>query len=291
MFLQAFISGFISGSVYALIALSLVIIFKTSEVPNFAQGELFMFGAYMGLLFYAYLGLPYFLVYLIAIVIAFILGVLFQKLALAPIVKAKASIISLVIATLGLSILIKGGIRLFKASETFRSFPPIFGTKPIILQGIVLTPQGIVILITSLVIMGVLFVFFGFTKLGKAMSAVSMNAKAASLMGINVKRIYSLIWGIAAALGAAAGIMIAPVILIHPDMGSIVIKAFAAGIIGGFTSLPGALVGGILIGIIENLVGVYIASTVVPVTPFLLIMIILVIRPGGLFTAFVQKKV
>ncbi len=291
MFLQALISGLIAGSNYALIALALVIIFKGSEVANFGQGELFMLGAYIGLLFYAYYGLPYYLVYLLAIVITFIFGVLFQKLALAPIVKAKAPLVSLVITTLGLSFFLKGGIRLFKASETFRSFPPIFGTKPIILYGIVLTPQGIVILVTSIVIMGFFFVFFSFTKLGKAMRAVSMNAKAASLIGINVKRIYMWIWGIAAALGAAAGIMVAPVILIHPDMGSIAIKAFAAGIIGGFTSLPGAVVGGILIGVVENIVGIYISTNMIVVTPFLLIMITLVVRPGGLFTAITQKKV
>jgi branched-chain amino acid transport system permease protein len=291
MLLQAIISGLISGSNYALIALGLVIIFKASEVANFGHGELFMLGAYGGLLFYAYYGMPYYLVYLLAIAGLFIIGVIFQKFTLAPIVKAKAPAVSLVITTLGLSFLLKGMIRLFKASETFRSFPPIFGTKPIILFDIVLTPQGLVILITSVIIMGVFFVFFRFTKMGKAMQAVSMNPKAASLIGINVQRMFMLVWGIAAALAAAAGIMVAPIILIHPDMGSIAIKAFAAGIIGGFTSLPGAVVGGILIGIVENLVGVYISTNMIVVTPFLLIMITLVVRPGGLFTTVSQKKV
>jgi branched-chain amino acid transport system permease protein len=291
MFLQAFIGGLVTGSVYALIALSVVIIFKASEVANFGAGEIFMLGAYIGLLFYGYYGLPYVLVYLLALVIAFIVGVVFQKLALAPIVKAKGPVISLVITTFGLAIFLKGGIRLFKASETFRSFPPIFGTKPIVIYGIVFTTQGLVVLITSLIIMGIFFVFFGFTKLGKAMRAVSMNAKAASLMGISVKGIYMWIWGITSALLAVTGIMIAPIILIHPDMGGIALKAFAAGVIGGFTSLPGAIVGGILIGIVENLVGVYISTSLIVVTPFILLMVTLIVRPGGLFTAAVQKKV
>jgi branched-chain amino acid transport system permease protein len=291
MFLQAFISGLVTGSVYSLIALSIVIIFKASEVANFGAGEFFMLGAYIGLLFYGYYGFAYYLVYLLAIVIAFIVGVLFQKLALGPIVKAKAPIVILVIMTLALSIFLKGAIRLFKASETFRSFPPIFGTKPIVFHGIVFTTQGLVILVTSIIIMVIFFVFFRFTKLGKAMQAISMNARAASLMGINVKRTYALIWGITAALLATAGVMIAPIILIHPDMGSIAIKAFAAGIIGGFTSLPGAIVGGIIIGIVENLVGVYISTAMIVVTPFILIMITLLVRPGGLFTKVVQKKV
>jgi branched-chain amino acid transport system permease protein len=139
--------------------------------------------------------------------------------------------------------------------------------------------------------MGIFFVFFGFTKLGKAMRAVSMNAKAASLIGISVKGIYMWIWGISSALGAAAGIMIAPIILVHPDMGGIALKAFAAGVIGGFTSLPGAIVGGLLIGIVENLIGIYISTAMIVVTPFILIMITLIVRPGGLFTSVVQKKV
>jgi branched-chain amino acid transport system permease protein len=230
-------------------------------------------------------------VYLLAVLVSFGLGIGFQKLILAPIVKTRPNVASLVIATLGLAFVLKGGVRLFKASEIFRSFPPIFGTKPIIVHGIVLTKQGLVVFATSLVIMIAFFVFFRFAKSGKAMRAVSMNEKAASLIGINFNMIYALIWGVAAALGGAAGIMIAPIILVHPDMGIIAIKAFAAAIIGGFTSLPGAIVGGFLIGLAENLVGVYISTNMIEVTPFILIMATLVIRPGGLFTKVIEKKV
>lgn len=291
MFLQTFFGGLIAGSVYALIALSVVIIYKASEVANFGSGELFMLGAYIALLFYGYCGLPYLLAYLLTIVIAFIVGVIFQKLALAPIVKVKGPVISLVIVTLGLSIFLKGGVRLFKAAEVFQSFPPIFDTKPILFHGIIFTKQGLVVLITSLIIMGVFFMFFRFTRLGKAMMAVSMNAKAASLVGISVKGIYMWIWGIASALGATAGTMIAPIVLIHPDMGGIVLKAFAAGVIGGFTSLPGAIVGGVLIGVVESLVGVYISTNLIAVTPFILLMVTLIVRPGGLFITTVEKRV
>ena len=291
MFLQATVSGLITGSVYALIALSIVIIFKTSEVPNFGAGEIFMIGAYCGLLLYGYFRVPYYLVYIIAVMVTFGLGIVFQQLILAPIVKARPNVASLVIATLGLAFVLKGGVRLFKASEIFRSFPPIFGTKPMIIGGIVLTKQGLVIFGVAIVIMVIFFSFFRFAKLGKAMRAVSMNEKAASLIGINFNLIYAFVWGISAALGGAAGILIAPVILIHPDMGIIAIKAFAAAIIGGFTSLPGAIVGGFLIGLAENLVGVYISTNMMEVTPFILIMATLVIRPGGLFTKVIQKKV
>ncbi|MEW6266256.1 MAG: branched-chain amino acid ABC transporter permease [Thermodesulfobacteriota bacterium] len=291
MFWQALITGIVTGSSYALIAMGLVVIFKATETPNFGGGETFMAGAYLGLVLFVFLGVSYFLTYLLSVTIVFVAGFIFQKIVLLPITRKKGAVVSMVIGTLGLSFFLKGFVRLFKVGETFRSFPPIFGTKPIIVHDIVLTPQGLAILVSSVLIMIIFFLFFHFTKIGLAMRAVSMNAKAASLVGINIKRIYPMIWGIGFALTAAAGVMVAPVIMIHPDMGSIALRAFAAGVIGGFTSLPGAVVGGILIGIVENMAGVYIASQMIVVTPFLLIMITLLVRPGGLFTSVVQKKV
>jgi branched-chain amino acid transport system permease protein len=280
---QGVASGLVTGSIYALLAMSAVIIFKSTDVPNFALGEIFMAGAFLALVFLTRLGLPYWLVVPLAAVLTFALGAGFNYLALRPIERSGGSIVTLVIATLGFAYILKGVARLTGVANEPRSFPPLFDGPPLLFGDIVLTRQEIAILALALVAMAGFFWFFQMTRAGRAMRALAMNPRAAVLVGVDLGRTRMTVWGLSAALSAVAAVLVAPKILITPDMGAVAILAFAAAIIGGFTNLPGAVVGGFIIGIVENLVGTFIASNAIVVAPFVAIMAVLLVRPQGLF--------
>jgi branched-chain amino acid transport system permease protein len=284
VFFQALISGLITGSIYALLAVGLVIIFKATEAVNFAHGEIFMIGAYTGLVCYTFLKLPYLLVFIITFLFACLIGFLFEKIVLRHVLKAEGEIVAMIIATVGFSAFIKGMFRLFNITEFVRSFPPLFPSKIFDVGTIIVTAHSLIILISAFVIIMLFFIFFKFTKIGKAMQAVSQNFRAASLVGISVPRIFSVIWSLSSGIGAISGLLIGPVILIHPDMGIVLIQAFAAAIIGGIYNIPGAIVGGFIIGITENMVGLYISTNFIVISPFIAIIFILVFKPEGIFT-------
>jgi branched-chain amino acid transport system permease protein len=196
----------------------------------------------------------------------------------------------MVIATVGLSYVLKGSARLVPYTEEVRRLPPLFTGEPIFLGSVILQPQDIAIVVIAVAVMLALWCFFAFTLTGKALRATSQNPRAAALVGIPVRTMRMTVWGIASALAAIAGILLAPKLLMTPDMGVIVILAFAAAIIGGFTSLPGCIVGGIVLGVIQNLVGLYVASNAISVAPFIVIMLILALRPQGLLGGRVVAK-
>jgi branched-chain amino acid transport system permease protein len=284
---QSIASGIVSGCVYALVALSIVLIFKASEVVNFAGGEVVMVGAYVGLVTLTFLNLPYIAAFLFAALALFCLGAAFNRVVLQTVLKrakhGQRTLVALVIATLGLSYVLKGATRLFSFTEEVRRLPPAFSGPPIFVGPVVLQWQDIAIVVISIALMLALYVFFQMTLTGKVLRATSQNPRAAALVGIPVQRMQLLSWGIACAISGIAGVLIGAKLPISPDFGGqITLLAFAAAIIGGFTSLPGVVVGGILLGIIQNLVGVTISSTAIAVTPFVVIMLVLVFRPQGL---------
>ena len=288
---QGIASGLVTGSVYALLAISAVMIFKTSELPNFALGEFFMVGAMTALFGITILDLPLWIVIPVVIAFTFLVGALVNRLVILPIERARGGLVTMVIATLGVSYILKGLARLSDIANEPKSFPSLFSSEPMVFGEIVLTMQDIVIFIVTLIAMAAFFLFFGYTRTGRAMRAVGMNPKAAALVGVNLPRIRMMIWGLSAALSALAAILIAPKLLITPDIGATAILAFAAAIIGGFNSLPGAAVGGFIIGIVENLAGTFISSNSIVVAPFAVIMVTLLLRPQGLFgKPFRQKK-
>src|SRR6185295_3242736 len=172
--------------------------------------------------------------------------------------------------------------RLVPYTEEVRRLPPLFTGEPIFLGSVILQPQDIAIVVIAVAVMLALWCFFAFTLTGKALRATSQNPRAAALVGIPVRRMRMTVWGIASALAAIAGVLLAPKLLITPDMGVIVILAFAAAIIVGFTSLPGCVAGGILLGVIQNLIGLFVSSRAISLAPYLVIMIVLVVRPQGL---------
>ncbi len=296
LILQAVASGVVTGCVYALIALSLVIVYKSTDVINFAGGEIVMIGGYLGMLALLYFELPYVTIFLFSAAATFMLGAVLDRVVLNTVLgralPGQSILVAMVIATVGLSYVLKGGVRVVPYTEEVRRLPPLFTGEPIFFGPVILQRQDIAIVVIAVFIMAALWAFFAFTLAGKALRATSQNPRAAALVGIPVRRMRMIVWGIASALAAVAGILLAPKLLMTPDMGVIVILAFAAAIIGGFASLPGCILGGIVLGVIQNLVGLLISSKAISVAPFLVIMLILVLRPQGLFGGpVVAKKV
>jgi len=292
--LQATASGVVTGCVYALIALSLVIVYKSTDVINFAGGEVVMIGGYLGILGLLYLGLPYAAIFLFSAALTFLLGALFDRVVLNKVlgraVPGQSILVAMVIATVGLSYVMKGSVRLFPYTEEVRRLPPLFTGEPIFIGQVVLQLQDFAIVGIAVLVMLALWAFFSLTIMGKALRATSQNPRAAALVGIPVRRMRMTMWGLASAVSAVAGILLAPKLLMTPDMGVIVILAFAAAIIGGFNSLPGCIVGGILLGVIQNFAGLFFTSSAISVAPFLVIMLILTLRPQGLFGGRVVAK-
>jgi branched-chain amino acid transport system permease protein len=294
LLMQAIASGIVTGCVYALVALSLVIIFKSTDVVNFAGGELVMIGAYVGLLCLAYFGIGYAVMFAVVAVVVFSVGAAFERLALNTIsgrrYAAHAELVPLVVATVGLSYALKGIVRVVPYTEEVRRLPPLLSGPPIFIGDVVLQRQDLVIIGVTVVVMIALTVFFNLTAAGKALRATSQNPRAAALVGIPVKRMRMAAWGLASAISGIAGVLLAPKLLMTPDMGVVVMLAFAAAIVGGFTSLAGCVVGGIVLGIVQNFVGILISPQAIAVTPFFVIMIVLMLRPQGLFGEAVPLK-
>jgi len=289
--LQLILNGIASGSLYSLFALGIVMIYKATNVANFAQGEMMTIAGYMTLLFlYLIQGLGI-IAFLLGILCTCAVGLIIERIAYRPLIKAP--IISIVIATLGVSIALRGGIRMIWGPH-IRPIPPIslFGSTLIKFFGIIITPHNLFVILFTSALMFSLLCFFRYSKIGKAMRAVAQDQEASSLMGLSVKKYFTLTWTISAGLGAVAGILIASLIYLEPDMGVVLlIKAFTAAILGGFISLPGTVVGGLILGIIETLVGYYISTKLVSVTAFIVLILVLFFKPEGIFGTHGIKKV
>jgi branched-chain amino acid transport system permease protein len=297
LLLQAAASGIVTGCVYALVALSLVIVYKSTDVVNFAGGELLMLGGYLGLLALVYFELSYPLMIVGVIVAMFLVGALFERITLATVrgrryaKNAEADLVPMVVATIGLGYLLKGAVRVVPYTEEVRRLPPLVSGPPIFLGDVVLQRQDVAIIVATVVVMLALIAFFGWTATGKALRATSQNPRAAALIGIPVRSMRMIAWGLAAGLAGIAGILLSPKLLMTPDMGNVVMLAFAAAIIGGFSSLAGCVIGGVALGVVQNLIGVLYSPQAMSVTPFFVIMLVLVLRPQGLFGELAFKKV
>ena len=284
------------GLIYALLALSVVAIYKSTDVVNFAGGEVVMLGGYFALLALTYFKWSYGVAFVFAAAITFVIGWCFDRAILDKVLgramPGQSIMVSMVIATVGLSFLIKGLVRVVPYTEEVRRLQPLFVGEPVFIGPAVLQQQDIAISVISIIIILVVGAFFRFTLAGKALLAIAENPRAAVLVGIPVKLMRSLVWGLSSLIAALAGVLLAPKLLLTPDMGGIVIMAFAAAILGGFTNLPGCIIGGIILGITQNLVGLFISSKAIAVAPFIAIMLVLVVKPEGLFGGQqVSKKV
>jgi branched-chain amino acid transport system permease protein len=278
---QLALSGLSVGSIYAIIALSLAIPFKASRVLNFAQGELVMLGAYIGLVLTS-LGLPYAAMVPATLVIAALFGVVIERLFIRPIIGAPE--FTLVIATFAIGLIIRALIRMHWQDNTF-FLPAPYAGSPLVVGQLRVNPSYLVIIVSTAVLVALLVSFFQRTKFGKAMRAVAFNQTAARLMGIRVGTVFASAWALSAAIGAVAGLLLAPVIGINPEIGHLIVKALIAAVIGGFGSLGGAVLGGLLLGILETYAGAMFGAAFKEIIPFAILIVFLLARPQGLWGA------
>jgi branched-chain amino acid transport system permease protein len=289
-FLQLVISGMAQGCIYGLIALGFVLIYKATETVSFAQGELMMLGAFCGLGVMSLLGMPFWIAVIAAISAMALFGVLLERAVIRPILGQPA--FSIVMLTIGMGYVMRGLITMIPniGTET-HTLPVPFKDVLFKLGELVLSAEQLVIMATTAVLCVALFALFKYTKLGIAMQAASQNQLAAYYMGIPVKRINGLVWGLAAAVAAIAGLLLAPITFVHANMGFIGLKAFPAAVVGGFGSLPGAIVGGLIIGVVEALSGFYLPDGFKDTAAYIVVLIMLVTKPNGLFGEKLRKKV
>ena len=287
LYLQLAIAGISVGSIYALVALAIVIPFKASGVLNFGQGEVVTLGAYAALVL-TQLALPYPVVLVCVLLLGAAGGLVIERLLIRPIVKAPE--FTLVIATFAIGLLIKGLISI-RFGDSPNTLDGPFGSEPLQAAGLRFNPTSLWILACTALVTVAIILFFQHTRLGKAMRAVSVNVDAARLMGIRVERVYRWSWAISTAIGALAGLLVAPLIGINPEIGQLILRGLLAAVIGGFTSIPGAIVGGIAVGLIETYSGVLVGSAFKNLVPFVLLMVLLVFRPQGLFGTADVKRV
>lgn len=278
--LQYLLSGVTVGAVYALVALGFTLIYNASDVVNFAQGEFVMLGGMIT--FFAWqAGVPLPLAALLAILAAATIGVLLNKLAIEP--ARGAPVASLIIITIGASIFLRGSAQLVFDKQLHR-FPSFSGDDPLRVFGATMLPQGLWVIAGAVAIFLALWLFFARTLTGKAVLATANNRIAASLVGINPNHMMTLSFAVSAAIGALAGVLVTPITLTSYDLGvAMALKGFAAAMLGGMGVPGGALVGGLLLGLIEALTAGYVGSVYKDAVAFVLILAILFVRPQGLF--------
>ncbi|MCA0324537.1 MAG: branched-chain amino acid ABC transporter permease [Proteobacteria bacterium] len=289
-FLQLVISGAAQGCIYGLIALGFVLIYKATETVSFAQGDLMMLGAFCGLAGMTMLGFPFWLAVLSAIAAMALFGVLLERIVIRPILGQPA--FSIVMLTIGIGYVARGLITMIPGIGTeTHTLPVPYRNLTWNAGGLVLSAEQVVVIaVTTLLCIG-LYAVFKYSKLGIAMQASSQNQLAAYYMGIPVKRLNGLVWGLAAAVAAIAGLLLAPITFVHANMGFIGLKAFPAAVVGGFGSLPGAIVGGLIIGIVESLSGFYLPEGFKDIAAYIVVLLMLMVKPNGLFGEKLRKKV
>lgn len=287
-FLQVLITGLGQGCLYGLIALGFVLIYKATEIVNFAQGDLLMIGAFFAVTYIGILDLPYWFGFLLTIVSMAVFGYFLDMLVIRSMIGE--SQFSIIILTISIGFILRAVAGGIWGSDILSLETPYSGEMADI-AGLIISQEYLVVIAGTIILSVILFLFFKFSSLGISMQAASQNQLAAYYMGVPVKRVFSLIWAISALVAAVAGTLMAPISLVDPQMGFIGIKAFAAAVIGGFGSLPGALIGGMIIGSSEQLAGTYLPTGFQEITAYLIMFLVLTLRPQGLFAQIQQKKV
>lgn len=289
-FIQLLISGAALGCIYALIALGFVLIYKATETVNFAQGELMMLGACTGYLLMLWFKLPFLWAALVSVAGMAGFGMLLERAVIRPILGQPQ--FTVVMLTIGLGYITRGLVTMLPGigTDTHVLDVPYRGEVWKLGTLVLSAEQGAVIGITLALCLS-LFLMFKYTKLGVAMQAASQNQLAAYYMGIPVRRLNGMVWGLSAAVATVAGLLLAPITFVHVNMGFIGLKAFPAAVVGGFGSLPGAVVGGLIIGIVEALAGFYLPEGFKDVAAYVVVLLMLIVKPSGLFGEKQRKKV
>jgi branched-chain amino acid transport system permease protein len=288
--LQLLLNGMAQGCVYALVALGFVLIYKATETVSFVQGELMMVGGFIALISMGPLALPFWLAFVFAVAGTAAMGYGMERFLLRQLLGQPA--FTLVLMTLAVGMVLRGLVMMI----------PGIGTETHVLEapwreatvawgGLQLNADRLVVMFVTAVLALLLFVGFRFTRIGIAMQAASMNQIAAHYVGIPVERLNTFVWALSGGVAALAGVLLAPMTFVHVGMGFVGLKALPAAVLGGFASLPGAFVGGLLIGVTEALAGFYLPEGYKDVAPYVLVLLVLMFMPDGLFGGHVRKKV
>ena len=282
------VSGLATGCIYGLVALSLVIVYNATRTVNFAQGEMLMISAFVAWSAQRTAGLPLLLALACGVVAGGLLAYLVERVIIRRALQATHW--DVLIITLGLSLVLRAAAGIVWTNDEL-PFPSLFSNRPVSIGPVRVAPVSFGIIGASLILMLALVALFRATRLGRAMRAVAQNQNAARLMGISVEGVYGSAWVLAAVVGAVGGVLIAPVTFLSTRMGLIAINGFTAAVLGGFGSMPGAVVGGMLLGLIENLAPLYLPTGIRYSVPFLIMIAILLVRPRGLFGSVERRKV
>ena len=278
-FAQLTVNGIAVGAVYALVALGLVLIYKATEVLNFAHGDLLVVSAFSAWGLIAVVGLPFWVAFGITVIgvaaFAFLLdAVVIRRIAGQPQFAG-------VMITIALAFMVRGAVSMLFGPES-RNYPTPWTNQTTQVAGVAIADLQLVIVGMSMGVTAVLFVFFRHTRLGVAMQAASQNQLTAYLNGVPVKRVNSLVWALGGVTAAVAGVLLAPITLVDISLWFVTLKALSALVLGGFGSIPGAIVGGLLIGLIEQYAGVYMPDGTKDIVAYLVLIVVLIVRPHGL---------
>jgi branched-chain amino acid transport system permease protein len=278
------------GCVYALVALGFVLIYKATETVNFAQGDLMMLGGFFALTGSVIMGWPYWATILFAVAAMAAVGMLIERIVLRPVLGQPA--FTVVMITIGVGYVLRGVVTMIPGwgTDTY-TFPTPFADGTFKVGEVIFAVQQVAVIGMTAALVAALYFFFRFSKLGVAMQATSQNQLAAAYMGIPVRRVNMMIWGLSAGVAAFAGILLAPVTFVHSNMGFIGLKAFPAAVVGGFGSVPGAIVGGLIIGLVEAFAGRYLPEGFKDVAAYVVVLAVLLVRPSGIFGETAKKKV
>jgi len=287
--IQMIVNGIAVGSSYALMGLAMVIIYKTSEVPNFAQGEMALISSYFAMMLLSSFNMSVYSAFLLTFVFAIFLGC-FLEFAILRRAK-EPNVLGMIVITIGIEMVLLGFVS-WKFGAEQKTMPfPIGPYDSFIIGDIFISKLEVLTLVAAVLLMSVLYLFFKYSKLGLAMKATQQNSVAAQIVGIRTNRIMMMTWGISSLVGAVAGLLISPSIM-HPFMmWDPMLKGFAAAVMGGMTSLPGVVVAAYMLGVIENLFGGYVSIEFKTVVAFVIIVLVLCIKPSGLFARHYVKKV
>jgi branched-chain amino acid transport system permease protein len=278
---QLVVSGIATGMLYALMALSMTVGYRATTVVNFGHGDMLMIGAYASYVFVVGIGLPFGPAIAMAALLLFVLGMAAQRILMQPIIAGPH--LSLAMMALAVGYALRGFARIEWGNSVLK-LPRAYPSGAFMLGPVVVTMDDLVISGAVLVLLVALFLVFNVTPVGKVIQAVFQTQRGAALVGINVRAFHGVMWGAGAALGAVGGVLMALIVPLTPDIGvATLVRGFAAMTLGGFGSLQGAVIGGLLLGIMEKLLGFYVSTVFIDITAYLVTILVLLIRPKGLF--------
>jgi branched-chain amino acid transport system permease protein len=288
VFLQLTFTGLSNGMVYALVAVGFVIVYKASDVINFAQGEFLLLGAYLAFAFIAQIGLPWSLGIGATLLAALAIGLLVERFVLRPLIGEP--IISMIMVTIALSSVLKAVVLAVWGAAP-KPFPKFLPSTPVGVMGVTITTDRLLTIALAGVMLGLLTLFFRHTRDGIAMRAIADDQQAALSMGISIKRVLAVAWAMAAAVAAVGGIMVANLVGVSHDVGYVGLRVFPVVILGGLDSIPGAILGGAIIGLLESYTGGYVGQGLNLIVPFVALVVVLMVRPYGLFGKEIIERV